>query len=664
MRRSAPGFFRCLQHPGSFASGIRRTLATILLCAAAPLTMAQSATDITDLILVTGQSNVQGSQTVYDPVIDASHPRILAFTSQQDWQTADLRQAWDMNGWHPGNGSLNDPNRQPYNNMAMQFARRIVERDPDRVVGFILASAPGEGIQHWDADGTFYPQIVAKVLDALNAQGVKSQLDGILWHQGETDWILEGSSDPDAVDPGPDYYPNKLDALIARLRNENWFDDGKPFICGETVAADLNTHLMALNDDGDNWTACVEGAGLPTRDGIHFNAEGLRTIGQRYADKYLQMSSAVKLPAFPAPVASDDSFSIEYGSSTNLDVMQNDQRISKAETPEIITMPALGTLSINPDGTLSYRHEGIGYAEDSFSYKLVDALFGDSNIATVTITPAADHDAQRTIAMSNIIAALETYKEAHGNYIVTGGGHRGRGNGWFHLKNSSAYPESTANVLVNAGYLSAQNNRDPLLTNPGAYSRYDFMLYRCGDRVAVFSKSDGIKTSVEHAAWWDANGCTQLPIERYNHPYFMVTGTFTDDSHDAARVAGVAQMITALESYHESTHSYRVAGGGHRGNGNGWVQHVGGNYPDSVSNVLQSLGHLSTGFIRDPLYVSGGSVKNDYMIYRCKNRVGVFSLSDEITPATEDQNWWTANNCTTIPITRYQHTYFQLSAIH
>ena len=71
-----------------------------------------SAADITDLILVTGQSNVRGSLTEYDPTLDAAHPRVLAFTTSREqnayssggvWQQADLHQAWDIDGWHPGN---------------------------------------------------------------------------------------------------------------------------------------------------------------------------------------------------------------------------------------------------------------------------------------------------------------------------------------------------------------------------------------------------------------------------------------------------------------------------------------------------------------------------------------------------------------------------------
>lgn len=272
------------------------------------LAQTYSPSDITDLVLVTGQSNVQGSQTDTDPLIDTVHERVFAyrldpFSRTEDWEIADLRQAWDVNGWHPGNGTLQceadpatctTPPNTPYNNFAFHFAKSVAEADPGRVVGIIVASAPGEGIKHWDAGGEFQRKIASKVSAALNAQGVKTKLDGILWHQGETDWLIEGTSDPDATDDESteiNYYPRKLSTLINNFRANQWFGEGRPFICGETRAADLNVHLTALNSDGDAWTGCVQGSDLSTRDEqTHFDAKGLRTIGQRYGEKYLAMT--------------------------------------------------------------------------------------------------------------------------------------------------------------------------------------------------------------------------------------------------------------------------------------------------------------------------------------------------------------------------------------
>ncbi len=229
--------------------------------------------NITDLILVTGQSNALGADTTFDAARDTVNDRVFAFTDQ-GWQVADLHQIWDLN-WHP----RNDPETDPSNNFAFHFGKKVAERRPQKVVGFILVTAPGQGISHWDYEGEFYWKIRNKVTDAINQLPNKAAVDGILWHQGETDWTAN------------DYYRNKLRDLINNFRSESWFATDKPFICGETVEAPVNSILMALNNDGDQHTGCVAADGLSTiLDELHFSAEGLRILGTRYATKYLQMT--------------------------------------------------------------------------------------------------------------------------------------------------------------------------------------------------------------------------------------------------------------------------------------------------------------------------------------------------------------------------------------
>lgn len=233
----------------------------------------QGAAAITEVVLVTGQSNALGADSSYDATLDVPHPRAFAFT-EDGWQVADLNQVWDL-GWHP----RNDPETDPSNNFGFHFARKVAQRRPERVIGFILVTAPGAGIKEWDYESEFYVKIRDKVITALNELPNKATIDGILWHQGETDWA------------DSDYYTSKLNDLIRNFRGESWFGSNRPFICGETVVAPVNNRLMALNTDGDDWTGCVSSDGVPTfLDGLHFSADGLRIIGTRYATKYIQMT--------------------------------------------------------------------------------------------------------------------------------------------------------------------------------------------------------------------------------------------------------------------------------------------------------------------------------------------------------------------------------------
>ena len=232
-----------------------------------------TAADITDLILVTGQSNALGAGTSYNANLDQPNSRVFAFTNN-GWQVASLRQIWDRN-WFP----RTDPHTDPSNNFSLHFGREVAENDSSRVIGFVLASAPGAAIASWDIDsGDFYPSLEAKALEAINQLPHKSAIDGILWHQGETDGRDE------------QFYTDALNDVISNMRNEAWVQNNAPFICGETKIPAVNNRLNMLNTDSDPNTACVRAIDLPDLgDDRHFNAEGLRILGARYGEAYLDI---------------------------------------------------------------------------------------------------------------------------------------------------------------------------------------------------------------------------------------------------------------------------------------------------------------------------------------------------------------------------------------
>lgn len=237
-----------------------------------PPTSTRTAADITDLILVTGQSNALGAGTSYDAALDQPHPHAFAFTDQ-GWQVASLRQIWDRD-WFP----RTHPEGDPSNNFAFHFGKRFAENNPNRTVGFILVTAPGMAIDHWRYGGPFYREVAAKVTDAINQLPHKSNIDGVLWHQGETD-----ANDTQV-------YTDALYTLIYYLRTEPWAGPATRFICGETAQLRVNNRLNGLNRDSDPYSACVKASDLSTQpDGHHFDAPALRTLGRRYADAYSDM---------------------------------------------------------------------------------------------------------------------------------------------------------------------------------------------------------------------------------------------------------------------------------------------------------------------------------------------------------------------------------------
>ncbi len=255
--------------------------------------------EINHVIVVTGQSNVEAPETAFDPILDKPHPRVFAFTDE-GWQIADLHQVWDENA-HPGNHSLTDPANSPNNNFVFHFGKSLAQLDETAVPAFIVLAAPGKGIAHWDYESSFYLKMREKISTALSMIPHRDTIDVMLWHQGESDWLYEGTSDPLAtefVDKDSAeykiYYKLKLDRAIANFRSEPWAKPDLPFICGETrIAEGVNQHLMALNNNADSNSACVATTDLPyllsDPTGNHFSAAGLRELGRRYMQQYLEI---------------------------------------------------------------------------------------------------------------------------------------------------------------------------------------------------------------------------------------------------------------------------------------------------------------------------------------------------------------------------------------
>ena len=143
------------------------------------------------------------------------------------------------------------------------------------------------------------------------------------------------------------------------------------------------------------------------------------------------------------------------------------------------------------------------------------------------------HDPERASAVTNVIAALESYASQNNSYNVAGSGWRDQAIGWFHLTGGN-YIKSIANELLDQGFLSSPAPKDPEHPNPGTFSTYDFLVYRCLDRVAVFSKADTIEPEPEHLDWWQNNNCNLAPINKLNHTYFHLSKSldFFENEHN------------------------------------------------------------------------------------------------------------------------------------
>ncbi len=115
-----------------------------------------------------------------------------------------------------------------------------------------------------------------------------------------------------------------------------------------------------------------------------------------------------KNPVNIPPVAADDAFTVDKGSTTKLGLADNDSDIDDGldlASIDIVAAPAHGTLVVNADGSVNYTHDDSDTAADTFSYTITDVSAVVSNAATVTLTvlPVAPPPVQAGIYNSTVV---------------------------------------------------------------------------------------------------------------------------------------------------------------------------------------------------------------------------------------------------------------------
>lgn len=230
---------------------------------------------VTDVVLMMGQSNALGEDTNVDSAdLDAIDENIVAWTQFDGWQVADLcSQIWQK-GWFPWRGGVCS------NHPAFQIAKGIVAADPARKVAIIPTGVAGKPISWWDDGAVAYELASDQVTNALAALPGHTEVSLVAWSQGEANHGAE------------DVWYDKLTDLISRMRSEAWMDSQETvFIAQETKDSSVNTRLPSFDSDNDALTAWIPASDLTTKDGVHWSAPALRTLGGRYAATYLSLAN-------------------------------------------------------------------------------------------------------------------------------------------------------------------------------------------------------------------------------------------------------------------------------------------------------------------------------------------------------------------------------------
>ncbi len=171
----------------------------------------------------------------------------------------------------------------------LSFGKELLKHVPDSISILVIPTAVGgSSIGQWINDSTFRNvTLLTNFKEKIEIGKKYGTIKGILWHQGENDATAQETIE---------IYDKQLQKLFSLFRNEINKSE-LPILIGELgsfsktddnwqainskiekyIKTDTNSYLIKTNDLKDKG------------DKIHFNSEGQREIGKRFAKKYIEI---------------------------------------------------------------------------------------------------------------------------------------------------------------------------------------------------------------------------------------------------------------------------------------------------------------------------------------------------------------------------------------
>jgi VCBS repeat-containing protein len=158
----------------------------------------------------------------------------------------------------------------------------------------------------------------------------------------------------------------------------------------QTIALKLDAANPALDAGDDSLAPAQDARGSSRADlaGVAHSGANISDLGA------FELQGAGN----HAPVAAADAFTLAEGGAAAVltggatSVVANDTDAdSDPLTAVLVSGPAHGTLTLNPNGTFSYTHNGSETTSDSFTYKANDGTLDSAPVTvTITVTPIND----------------------------------------------------------------------------------------------------------------------------------------------------------------------------------------------------------------------------------------------------------------------------------
>lgn len=224
----------------------------------------------------------------------------------------------------------------------------------------------------------------------------------------------------------------QLDAPLARTDPYATSEDTSLFVPSPGVLGNdysPTTAMASLVDNPSHGTVFLSSDGsfnyTPTADFFgtdRFSYTATNSGGSsEETDVWIEVSGAPD-----APVAVDDSVTIDEDAESDIDVLANDYDVDgDALTVRIVGGPAMGAAAVNPDGTIHYWPSPDLYEGDSLHYEISDGTLTSQGTLRITQRPVDDlplasDDSSSTSEDSDVTHNLLSNDTGFGDTVMGG----------------------------------------------------------------------------------------------------------------------------------------------------------------------------------------------------------------------------------------------------
>jgi len=168
----------------------------------------------------------------------------------------------------------------------LSFAKSMIKKIPDSIYILMLPVAiGGSSISQWLGDSLYRNvKLFSNFREKVELAKRYGIIKAVLWHQGESD----------ANERGIPKYEERLTTLFSKFRTTIG-NNSLPVLMGELGSYSAKKNEWALLNQSihnysvkDKYTAVISTGDLKQKgDSLHFNSQGQRMIGKRFAEAYL-----------------------------------------------------------------------------------------------------------------------------------------------------------------------------------------------------------------------------------------------------------------------------------------------------------------------------------------------------------------------------------------